>query len=96
MKMARKKRRRGGKSITRTVMKLMRVGALVAPAAAVIADTGQSNQSKVYNIVYKYTGYNMADGTFDMGRIMQGWGPFIGVTLVTYGIQKLSGIIRRL
>jgi len=94
-RMARRKRRRGGKSITQQAFKWIRVGALVAPAVAVAVGPG-SQHGKARTIIHKYTGFNIDDQSFNIERLLQGWGPYLGAVVATYGIPKLAGILRRL
>jgi hypothetical protein len=94
-RMVRRKKRRGGKNLQATVFKWLRIGSIFAPEIA-RALNKKSGAEIAYNFVYEKTGYNMDDGTFEFGRLLKGWGPFIATSLVTYGIPKLIGIIRRL
>lgn len=89
-------RRMGNKSITRTAFKWLRVGSLVAPAAAMILDPSRANKEKVERIIEMYSGYNPYDRTWKWESLMQGWAPYIGTCLMTYGVPKLVSIIRRL
>lgn len=90
-----KKKRKGGKSITQTAFKWLRVGALVAPAVhEVLSYPGDPNV--INTVMEMYTGYNPKDGTFDVQRLARGWGGYLMASLATYGIPKLTGIIRRL
>jgi hypothetical protein len=97
----RKKRRGGGKSLQTTVFKWLRIGALVAPAAVVAAQSMKLDQ-KLNEIFRLYTGVNvkhsMASNAlqFDGSRLAMGWLPFLTATLTTYGIPKIAGIIRRI
>ena len=90
-----KKKRKGGKSIQRTAFKFIRLGALVAPGMAE-AIKPQSNQKKVNNIIASYTGFSMEDGRFYPEWLARGWMPFLMASLATYGIPKLTSIIRKL
>lgn len=89
-----KKKRKGGKSLTQTAFKWLRMAALVAPAADNAMRHGI--QRLPADIVYDYTGFNMQDGSFDAKRLMRGWGPYAAACLTTYGIPKLVNMIRRL
>ena len=91
----RKKRRRGGKSITRTAFKLVRLGALAMPAVGTFMSLGTGREG-MRHVGRKYTGYDYVDGSFKFDRLLQGWGPYIGACLATYGIPKIVSIIRRL
>jgi len=95
MKVAKKKRRRGGKSITRTAFKFLRLGALIGPGAYE-AVQARAMEEKVERILRVYTGYSIRSGSFDAGALARGWGPFLMATLATYGIPKIASIIRRL
>jgi len=90
-----KKKRRGGKSITRTAFKLIRLGALVAPAAARAMES-TSPDEKVKRAILDYTGFNIGAGQWQPENLLRGWGPYLGACLTTYGIPKLTSIIRRL
>jgi len=77
------------------IAKFLRVGALVAPAAYA-AITYKSPQEKLQKALYMYTGFNIANGNFNPSMLIQGYAPFLMTSLVTYGIPKLNGMIRRL
>jgi len=91
----RKRRRGGGKSISRTVMKWIRVAGLLAPAG-VIATSSMSGEDKFKHFVAWYTGFNPYSQTFEPHQLLKGWGGFIGATVITHLIGKLGGIIRKL
>ena len=77
------------------LMKFVRVGALVAPAAyCFMKEPEWSN--KIGRSISLYTGYSVYDGKFRFEDLLRGWTPFVATSLVTYGIQKLSGVIRRI
>ena len=90
-----KKRRRGGKSMTRTAFKLIRLGALVAPAAHVLM-THRTTVDKINGLALRYFGFSTKTGEFHPEFLAQGWGPYILANLATHGIPKLTSIIRRL
>jgi len=100
-KLGRKKKRRGGKSLQQTAFKYLRIGALAAPGAIYAAQPLALDQ-KLNEIFRVYTGVNVKHSIesnefqFDWKRLLMGWGPFLGATLMTYGIPKIAGIIRRL
>jgi len=97
----RRKKRRGGKSLQPTVFKYLRLGSLAAPGLIYAAQKLPLDQ-KLNEIFRVYSGVNVKHSIesnefqFDWKRLMMGWGPFLATTLVTYGIPKLAGIIRRL
>jgi len=90
-----KKKKRRGKSLQKTVFKWLRIGALVAPAGAIAIGT-DSNEAKIEQFVEAYFGYNIPQKKMVWTSLLRGWGPFIGATLVTYGIPKIAGILRRI
>ena len=87
-------KRRGFLS-AQTIMKFARIGALVAPAAAV-ALSAQTPSNKVAEGIRWYTGFNIHNGTWSWQNLLRGWTPYVATSLITHGISKLSGIIRRL
>ena len=91
----RKKRRRGGKSLQRTVFKWLRIGALLAPGAMEIVKQPDLEHKLGY-CIKRYTGYDPWQGKWVWQDLATGWTPFIATCLATYGIPKLIGIIRRL
>jgi len=100
-KMGRKNKRRGGKSLQQTVFKYLRLGSLAAPGLIYATQPLKLDQ-KLNEIFRVYSGVNIKHSIesnefqFDWKRLAMGWGPFLATTLVTYGIPKLAGIIRRI
>jgi len=80
---------------TSTIMKLVRIAALAAPAASVALSGGDA-QTKLTRGIHYYTGFNLASGQWDWQTLTKGWLPYVATAAITYGIQKLSGMIRRL
>jgi len=76
-------------------MKWVRVGALVAPGAYSIMERGL-NKEGISAALHRYTGFNMGTGQWEPHMLAQGWGPYLAAVLVTMGIPKISGILRRL
>ena len=95
-RMTRRKKRSGGKSISRTAFKWIRIGALVAPAAIEFVLGADTPTGKALTLVRKYTGWDHYNKRMDWGSLLEGWGPYLGAVLTTYGIPKLVSIIRRL
>ena len=79
---------------TQKIFKLVRMAALVMPAAG-IAMSGDSTANKISNIKRDYFGIE-PDGRVNLGALAKGWGPYLMAIGVTYGIPKLAGIIRGL
>lgn len=92
---ARRKKKGGGKSLQRTVFKWLRVAALVAPGLHAATAPGKP-MDKLDLAIYRYSGYSMKRGKWEPQALMQGYGPFLGTVLATYGIPKLASIIRKL
>lgn len=80
---------------TQSIFKWLRIGALLAPAAARALGPGSADV-KVKRILLDYTGYNMDTRRWRWDVMISAWTPFLVTSLMTYGIPKLTGIIRRL
>ena len=93
--MAKKGSRRRSFLSTSTIFKFVNLAALAAPAASVALGPGDA-QTKITRGIHYYTGFNLANGQWDWGTLVKGWLPYVATKLATTGIQKLSGIIRRL
>lgn len=78
-----------------TIMKFIRIGALVAPAAVAAMGSGTPKERLAHGLSM-YTGYDMITGTFDWRRMVAGWSAYLASILATVGIPKIAGIIRRL
>lgn len=97
--MAKKKKRRSGKSMTTTAFKFIRLGALAAPAIGHAVHTGWTNEMKLAHVLRSYTGYQMhpiPNPGWKPEFLLEGWGPYLGSVLATYGIPKIASIIRRM
>jgi hypothetical protein len=93
--MGKKKRRGGGKSLVQSIEKLAKGGALLLPAAEA-AFAQASTHDKVGVIGARYTGFDIRDGSFQWGRLVEGWGPYVAVEAGTRIVHKIIGIIRRI
>lgn len=91
-----KKNRKRGKNLQATLFRLIRLGALVAPAAYTALEHKDDMYWAVEHGVYRYTGWSGARGKWEPKGLLEGWGPFLGACLATYGIPKLVSFIRRL
>lgn len=90
-------RRSGGTSIVQTGFKIIRITSLFAPALATIIERKDEGPSAILSgIVHKYTGYNMGTGAFEWNMLAQGWTPYVATLLITKGVQKLGGVIRKI
>lgn len=92
--MGKKKKRKGGKSITQQAFKWLRIGAFVAPAAHRLLEPIEPKE-KIERVIQDYSGYNVNDGEFRLEYLARGWAPYLFTCLATYGIPKLVSIIRR-
>jgi len=90
-----KKKRRGGKSLTRTAFKFIRIGALVGGGAMEGLQYG-STQDKVVATLLAYAGIHYGQRKFDGGLFARTWTPYLVACAATYGIPKLTSIIRRM
>ena len=94
--MARRKNRRGGgKSMIRTAFKFIRLGALVGPGIAESTNYSQP-LDKVAGALLSYSGWSHKNKAFFPDLFAKAWTPYIMACLATYGIPKLTSIIRRL
>jgi len=94
-----KKKRRGGGSLIRTAFKFIRLGAFITPGASVIIDSSlPTPNDKLRRAVLRYTGfdYGAPEYGFQPHRLIEGWGPYLIACVTTYGIPKLTSIIRKL
>jgi hypothetical protein len=80
---------------TQKIFKYVRWAALGAPAAR-IATLQTSTPDKLRRGIEAYTGYNIENGQFNLGKLAEGWGPYLTASVTTYGIPKLISIIRGL
>lgn len=94
--MPRRKNRKGGKSITRTAFKFIRLAALVAPGASEMLIHKGNIQKGIGGAIGLYTGFDLNQRNFDASRLTRGWGPYVLASIITHGIPKLTSIIRRL
>jgi len=90
---------RGGRKVakgfnTQKMFKLIRLAALAMPAAGVAMGPG-SAQEKILSALQLYTGARPG-APFRADKLAEGWMPFLAATAVTYGIPKLTGILRGL
>jgi len=82
--------------MTQQAFKWIRIGALAAPAIVEFAFGQDTPSGKVFHTIRRYTGFDFYTRKFEFGNLTEGWGPYVGAVLTTYGIPKLVSIIRRL
>ena len=96
-KTAKKNNLRRAKSFlnVNTLMKIDRAVAFLAPRArAVMIPTTPHGKLDAY--VATVSGYNMANGNWSWDSLVKGWLPYLATSVVSKGIGKINGIIRRL
>lgn len=81
---------------TQKIFKLVRIGALALPAVARMTDNRVSMEGRVRNALKAYTGYDIANKSFRLQDAAEGWMPFVAASLITYGVPKITGMIRGL
>ena len=79
---------------TQKIFKFVRIGALALPAIATAMNPSLTPHQKLRTAAMDYFGVNIDNGSFNFGSLAKGWGPFVGATVVTYGIPKLTSILR--
>lgn len=93
-----KKRRRSARSFLnfQTLGKFVRLGAFVAPGKE-MWDMYQGNVGdQVLGTIGAYSGYQLGTKSWEWALLAKMWTPYLASNLVTHGISKLNGIIRRL
>ena len=95
--MGRKKKRRGGKSITRTAFKMIRLGALAAGGVGV-GMRYHKTEDKVIGGLLGYAGCDWKGRVpkFSWDILARAWTPYVVACAITYGLPKLTSILRRL
>ena len=78
-----------------TLVKFIKIGAFAAPAIDIYQENGGGLRG-ASTALAAYGGYNMTTKAFDFGVMARAWTPYVMTTLVTTGISKLNGIIKRL
>lgn len=79
------------KSLYRSMMKLAKAGALIAPAALRLMST-KSAKDKIKDIIMDYTGFNGYNGKWEPHRMARGWMPYVGVSVG----EKVLAFVNRL
>lgn len=90
-------RRKKGNHMIATSFRLVRVGALVAPAAQRMM-TKNSMEWKVKGMIKDYTGFSMFTDPprWSLDNMKRGWMPYIGASIVTHAVPKLTSFIKSL
>jgi len=91
----RRRRRRSSSFNMNRIFKYVRMASVAAPAVAAVVERGLTMEA-AKAALHRYSGYDIDRGVFEPQKLIEGWGPFLATTAVTYGIQKLSAILRRL
>ena len=90
-----KNRRGGGKSIVRTAFKFIRLGALVGGGLMETTEYSAPTD-KVIGGLLSYSGISWKHKQFFPALLARTWTPYLMACLTTYGIPKLTSIIRRM
>lgn len=89
------KKRRHNNNLVGTTMKFVRIGALLGPGAFAMMQN-VSNTRKITLALRYYTGFDIESGIYRFEDLATGWLPYLSSVMVTRGIQKVSGILRRI
>lgn len=92
--MGKKKNRRRSFFSTSTIFKWLRIASLVGTGVGRYAEVSGTPATKIKNALLAYGGV-AEDGKFHGYMVSRMWLPFVATTLLTYGVQKLGGILRR-
>jgi len=88
-------RKRMGGLNTNSIFAWIRRFALIGPAAAVAMSSAPADE-KIKQGLKMYTSWDMNTGQADFATAFETYKPYLFTALVTYGIPRLSGIIRGL
>lgn len=80
---------------TAKIFSLLRTVSLLAPAVSHLL-TPTTNQERLIRTVRDYTGYNITHQKLEPNRLLVGWGPYLMTNLMTYGVPKLTKLIRNI
>ena len=83
-----------GKSLYRSVMKLIKVGAIVGPGVFEWTSSRGPTRHKVSEVLKVYSGFSIERGDFQLGRLVNGWGPYVAVNLVEKGLAFVNRLLR--
>lgn len=75
----------------REMISLTKKVALLAPAASRALGPGTGRQKLAF-AVEDYTGYSIDAHTWKPERLLTGWGPYLGVKVVEFGLKLLGKI----
>lgn len=96
MRRTAKKKRSSRKGFNvQSLFKWIRLGSVVAPGIGRYAEIQGSPMFKAEGAIKSYAGIR-TDNIFDGGLLLRMWTPYLATALMTYGIPKLIGIIRKL
>jgi len=97
--MPKNKNRKRSTSIVRQVEKINSAIMFLGPAVTRSIHAmkqGWGIEGAVDQWIQAYSGYSPMNRTFDIEQLKMGYGPYVVNQLVSKGIHKLVGIIRRL
>lgn len=84
-----------GKSAAAGIEKAAITVAFIAPMIG-RAIGGGDTKAKVNGVIMDYTGYNCLDHSWNMGALINGWGPGVTATIAAKVMHKIIGIVRRI
>jgi len=97
--MGKKRKRKSGGNLVATAMKLARLGALIAPQAYAAKKGWDADglNGAINEWMFATTGYSpVHPETLRFDVALRTWTPYILTSLITYGVPKINGFIRRL
>lgn len=78
-----------------TIFKFIKIGSIAAPAIYFYQASGGGLKG-ASAALSAFAGWHQGTNQFEWGLLAKAWMPFIATSLITVGIQKMNGIIRRL
>lgn len=77
------------------IFSVAKVGAFILPAA-IFGTQAASNQDKLNDISKAYTGFSTTERNWQPGRMVVGYGPFVGVNVAQKVVQVVNRFLRSL
>lgn len=92
-----KRKRKGGSSLITKVEKLLGIGAFVYPGVKRATDIASAEGMGARSVIEGVSLYaGIKDGQWSFGNLGEAWMPYLSFVLVSKGVHKISGLIRRL
>lgn len=93
--MARRRKSSSRGFTVQSLFKWIRLGSVVAPGVGRYAEIRGSPMFKLEGAIKSYAGIR-TDNIFDWSLLGRMWTPLLATTLVTYGIPKIAGMLRKM